>query len=76
MILERWNTEMVKTSSHLIFHGSGLNGANNDETTTIDVVIATMEQIGLPLTTMLAYEKDKAKLVKKKHKLSPLNNNQ
>jgi len=39
----------------------GLNGQNNDETTKIDVVIATVEDIRTPLARLMFYEKDEEK---------------
>ncbi|XP_071801495.1 S-crystallin 4-like [Asterias amurensis] len=39
----------------------GLNGANNEETTKIDIIIATLEDIFDPLGRILFYEKDEEK---------------
>ncbi|XP_038061212.1 glutathione S-transferase-like isoform X2 [Patiria miniata] len=36
----------------------GLNGANNEETTQIDVVLSTLEDIRVPLGRILYYEKE------------------
>jgi glutathione S-transferase len=39
----------------------GLNGQNNTETTKIDVIIATVEDIRTPLARLMFYEKDEEK---------------
>ena len=41
----------------------GINGANNEETTKIDILIATMEDILDPLRRILFYEQDEEKKV-------------
>ncbi|XP_038061211.1 glutathione S-transferase-like isoform X1 [Patiria miniata] len=43
----------------------GLNGANNEETTQIDVVLSTLEDIRVPLGRILYYEKELDEIQKK-----------